>query len=127
MQVGSRIYFDKTTGNVILHVWERSGGVFETTVDSDFIRYTALAERVPETVGHIQLEYGQYAQDFAECNGFRVNPETLALEFSYPDPNLPEQPTVYQKSLTEQNEELRQQLAATNRDLQDIAEFVFSA
>jgi len=126
LQIGKKIYFEIGTGNVILITEECSGSVQETTVDEDFANYVVLAERVPETVGHIQLDYGQYAQDFAECNGYRVNPETLALEFSYPDPNTPEPQPVYRKSLTEENEELREQLAATNRDLQDIAEYVFS-
>ncbi|MEJ8548145.1 hypothetical protein [Brevibacillus borstelensis] len=126
-QIGSRVYFDKVTGDVLVKTAERSGVVHETTVDEDFTRYTALAERVRETVDYIQLEYGQYAQDFAECNGYRVNPETRTIEFSYPDPNAPEETPVYRKSLSEENEELREQLAATNRDLQDIAEHVFGA
>ncbi|MDO0823578.1 hypothetical protein [Desulfosporosinus nitroreducens] len=81
------------------------GGVRETTWEADFVSYVELAQRVPETVGVIQLEYGQYRQDFAECNGYRVNPDTLAVEFSYLDPNLPpeEQPeSVYQVPLSEE-------------------------
>ncbi len=107
MQIGRRIYYEKSTGNVIVDTGERSGYVVESTVEQDFATYAALAERVPETVGWIQLEYGQYAQDFAACNGFRVNPDTLELEFSYPDPNEPEAPPVYQKPLSVQIEELR--------------------
>jgi len=43
----------------------------------------------------LEPEYGQYAQDFAESNGYRVNPETKKLEFSYPDSEQPpEEPTV---------------------------------
>ncbi|EMT54701.1 hypothetical protein I532_03815 [Brevibacillus borstelensis AK1] len=125
--VGRRIYYEKSTGNVIIDTGERLGFVRETTVDEDFASYAALAERTRDTVDYIQLEYGQYAQDFAECNGYRVNPETRTLEFSYPDPNQPDEPPVYRKSLAEENAELREQLAATNRDLQDIAEHVFGA
>lgn len=109
-QIGRRIYFDKLTGNVILDTGERSGHVVETTIDQDFQTYTALTERVRETVGVIQLDYGQYAQDFAECNGYRVNVETGQLEFSYPNPNEPEAPPVYQKPLSEEVSELRQQV-----------------
>ncbi|WP_422388003.1 hypothetical protein [Brevibacillus borstelensis] len=127
MQIGRKIYYEKSTGNVIVNTGERSGAVRETTVDEDFASYAALAERVRDTVDYIQLEYGQYAQDFAECNGYRVNPETRTLEFSYPDPNQPEEPPVYRKSLAEENAALRHQLADTNRDLQVIAEYVFGA
>jgi hypothetical protein len=111
-QIGRRIYYDKTTGNVILDTGERIGTVIETTIDQDFETYQVLKERVRDTVGVIQLEYGQYAADFAQCNGYRVNPETLELEFSYHDPNATEpQESVYQKPLTEQLKETQQAVA----------------
>lgn len=108
MNIGRKIYFDKISGNVLVETGERSGDVRLTTVEEDFATYSELAKRIPETVGMIQLEYGQYAQDFAESNGYRVNPDTQELEFSYPDPNAPEAPPVFQKPLTEEIEELKQ-------------------
>lgn len=112
MQIGSKIYYDKATGNVLVNTGDRSGDVIETTQEQDFAAYKALSERKPETVGVIQLEYGQYAQNFAECNGYRVNLDTLKLEFSYPDPSdpTPEQP-VFQKPLSDEVVELRQAVA----------------
>ena len=111
-KIGRKIYYDKATGNVLVDTGEMMGAVVETTVDQDFETYQALKERVRDTVGVIQLEYGQYAQDFAQCNGYRVNPETLELEFSYPDPNVTEpQEPVYQKPLTEQLKETQQAVA----------------
>ncbi|MED4581891.1 hypothetical protein P9578_03760 [Brevibacillus choshinensis] len=107
MQIGRRIYYEKKTGNVFVDTGERSGSVRETTIEEDFTTYVPLAERVPETVGHIQLEYGQYAQDFAECNGVRVNPETLALEFSYPNPNEPKELPIFRKPLSVELEEAK--------------------
>lgn len=106
MQIGRKIYFDKITGNVIVDKGEMQSDVRETTQAEDFVSYVALAERVPETVGVVQLEYGQYDQDFAECNGYRVNITTKTLEFSYPDPSIPVEEPVYQKPLTEQILEL---------------------
>ncbi|MEF2968370.1 hypothetical protein V3851_23655 [Paenibacillus sp. M1] len=112
MEIGRRIYWDKATGNVILDTGERAGFVRESTQEEDYMTFQALAERMPETVGCLQLEYGQFASDFSECNGYRVNPETLELEFSYPNPNEsePEEPT-YQVSLSEQVNELKQAIA----------------
>jgi hypothetical protein len=111
-RIGRKIYYDKTTGNVILDTGERQGAVVETTIDQDFETYQVLKERVRDTVGVIQLEYGQYAADFAQCNGYRVNPETKTLEFSYPDPNATEpQEPVYQKPLSEQIEETKEAIA----------------
>lgn len=120
-KIGRKIYFDKSTGNVILDTGEMMGAVVETTVDQDFETYQALKERVRDTVGVIQLEFGQYAQDFAECNGYRVNPETLEIEFSYPDPNATEpQEPVYQKPLTEQVKELEKRQQIIQQALDDL-------
>ncbi|MBE2945899.1 hypothetical protein [Anoxybacillus flavithermus] len=110
-KIGRKIYYDKATGNVIVDTGEKMGAVIDTTIDQDFESYEELKQRVRETVGVIQLEYGQYAEDFAQCNGCRVNPETLELEFSYPDPNQPEAPQVFRKPLTEEVEETKQAIA----------------
>jgi len=110
LQIGRRIYYDIATGNVIVDTGERLGNVVETTVEQDFAAYAALAERVPETVGHIQLDYGQFSQDFAECDGYRINPETQDIEFAYPDPSDPEpEEPVYQEPLSEKVARLEQE------------------
>lgn len=108
--IGRKIYFDKLTGNVILDTGEKTGAVRQTTVDEDFQVYTDLQQRVKDTVGVIELEYGQYSQDFMQCSGYRVNITSNKLEFSYPDPNAPQQPQepTYQKPLSEQVKELQQ-------------------
>ncbi|MBE2934946.1 hypothetical protein HPJ99_06820 [Anoxybacillus flavithermus] len=120
-RIGRKIYYDKLTGNVLLDTGERVGFVLPTTIDQDFESYEELKQRVRETVGVIQLEYGQYAEDFAQCNGYRVNPETLELEFSYPDPNATEpQEPVYQKPLTEQVKELEKSQKIIQQALDDF-------
>lgn len=123
MKIGRRIYFDKATGNVILDTGERQGNVVPTTIEHDIATYKILSEINRETFDHIELEYGQYAQDFAECNGYRVNIEKLtelsedekykAIEFSYPDPDSSkdEQEIVYRKPLSEEIEDLKQSIA----------------
>ena len=105
MQIGRRIYFDAITGNVLVDTGERQGFVTPTTPEQDIATYTALTERNPDSFAYIDLEYGQYMQDFAACNGYRINPETQQIEFSYPDPNEPEpQEPVYRAPLSEQIE-----------------------
>lgn len=113
MKIGRKIYYDLATGNVIVDTGERSGSVVPTTVEQDFQSYAALAERVPETVGVLELEYGQYAQDFAACNGYRVDVSGAEPElvFSYPDPEDPDAPPVYQKPLSEEVAEVKQAIA----------------
>ncbi|GAA0389528.1 hypothetical protein [Paenibacillus motobuensis] len=119
-RVERKIYYDRVTGNVLVNTGEHFGYVRETTQEEDFATYRALAGRVPETIGCLQLDYGQYAQDFAECNGYRVNPETLKLEFSYSDPGKTE-PTepVYRKPLSVKVDELK---ASDIENKQAIAE-----
>jgi len=133
LQIGRKIYFDKTTGDRLVDTGERIGNVREMTQEEDFAAYVALSERVPETVGCLQLEYGQYAQDFAECNGYQVNPQTLQLEFSYPDPNIPTPEPVYRKPLSTEvdelkaeNEVLRQRVAQNQDDVLFILENMFN-
>lgn len=107
-QIGRKIYFDKETGNILVDLGEKQGFVIETTVEQDIQNYTVLSERNRDTFDYIELEYGQYSQDFMESNGYRINPETKELEFSYPDPNEEEpQEPVYQEPLSEEVKELK--------------------
>jgi len=128
MQIGRRIYYDLATGNIILDTGERSGDVVETTVEQDFAAYKSLAERVPETVGMLQLEYGQYAQDFATCSGYRVDVsgDEPKLVFSYPDPNDPEVEPVYQKPLSEQVSQLESDKLTLMESMAELYEMVLA-
>lgn len=119
MKIGRRIYYELETGNVIVDTGERSGSVVETTREQDFASFRALSERNPETVGMIQLEYGKYAEDFAQCNGYRIDPVTQQVLFSYPDPTEPEQPIVYRMPLTEAVERLEDESAMLSLELVD--------
>lgn len=101
MKIGRRIFFDIVTGTLIQDTGESNGGVLPTTIEEDIIRFSKLNDRVRSTFDVIELEYGQFAQDFAICNSYRVNPETKELEFSYPDPNEPEEPQSFQAPLSE--------------------------
>lgn len=111
MEIGRRIYYDVVTGEKLVDTGERSGDVFVTTVEHDIKVYKSLSERNRESFDYTELDYGQYAEDFASCNGYRVVPETKQLEFSYPDPNKPEpQQPVYERPLTEQVKSLEADL-----------------
>lgn len=84
MNIGMKIYYDKATGNVIHNTGEYVGrGYVETTEDQDFTSIKELAQRVRETVGVIKLQYGQYSREFAQCDSYRVDPETGTLVFTY--------------------------------------------
>jgi hypothetical protein len=113
VEIGRRIYYELATGNIIQNTGERSGSVVETTQEQDFAAYAALAERVPSTVGVLELAYAQNGQDFQTCTGYKVDitGATPTLVFSYPDPNVPPEPPVYQAPLSTQVTELKSQNA----------------
>jgi len=126
MNIGRKLYYNLSNGNIIQDVGQLSGDVFETSREEDFKLYKTLIDRVPETVGLLQLEFNQHIQNFAECNGYRVNPVTEELEFSYPDPNTePEDPTipVFQKPLTEQIATLEQRTEANEAAILALLDF----
>lgn len=64
MQIGRKIYYEKSTGNVLQDCGEREGSVVETTAEQDFESYIALSQRVPDTVGVVQLEFGKDREKF---------------------------------------------------------------
>lgn len=106
MKIGRRVYYDKTTGNVIVDKGEMEGSVVPTTIEQDIATFTVLSERSRDTFDYIELPFGEYAHDFAECKSYRVNIETKDLEFTYPDPNEPEAPPVFQNPLTKKVSDL---------------------
>ena len=115
-----RIYYDILSGNKLAEV-AFNGFFTPTSISDDIDSITLLSERNKETFDVIELGYGQYAQDFAESNGYRVNPETKTLEFSYPDPNESEPiEPVYIAPLSEQVEELKVRQDATENALLDM-------
>lgn len=127
--VGGRIYYDNSSGLVIFRIPDQSYDfdVIPQSVERDIESFKVLSERNRDTFDVIELEYGQYAQDFAESNGYRVNLETRQLEFSYPDPNQPEVEQPHQAPLSEQVQQLQQEntiLKAQNNALSERADFI---
>lgn len=126
MKIGRRIYYEIATGNVFLDTGEKEGSVRQTTVEQDIVAYSVLSERNLDSFDVLELTFGQYAQDFIECNGYRVNPETKQIEFTYSDTNNPEESTepVFQKPLSEEVQELKAAQAATDSTLLELMESI---
>jgi hypothetical protein len=103
MELGKRIYFDKLTCNVIAEKSEMQGDVIATTVTQDIATFKALSERNRTTFDVIELPYGTHKQDFSQCSGYRVNPSTRAIEFSYPNPNEPTGTTCFRETINRTN------------------------
>lgn len=101
MQIGRKIYFDISTGNVIVSIGELEGIQNESTVEQDIFAFPKLGERNRESFDFIKLSLGAYAQDFAEGRLIGVNLETKEPIFEYPDPEAPEVPIVPDKPFSE--------------------------
>jgi hypothetical protein len=120
-----RAYYDKLTGNGLIWYAFTNELYRIPTFAEDYQSFIDLSKRNADIIGWIDFENGEYHQDFLQSNAFRVNPETLELEFSYPDPNATEpQEPVYQKPLTEQIEELRQENITTLLALTEVYEMI---
>lgn len=123
MNIGKIIFYDSLTGEVILTTSEYSGSVVKKTIEQQIETYTELSERNRDTFDVLELEYGQYSPDFAECNSYRVNIVTKTLEFSYPNPNeIGEMEVVYRQPLTEKIAELE----AKTTDLESTMDFMLT-
>lgn len=116
-----RIFYDKTTGESIVQDGYSEGMVIPT-IEQVIATYTALSERNRDTFDVLELPFGAYSQDFAECNGYRVNVETKTLEFSYPDPNEPSVEQPYQAPLSEQVKKLELAQSVTDTTLLELME-----
>lgn len=66
MQIGSAIYYEKSTGNVILNTGDKQGDVVATTEDQDFAQYTALQPYQRSAVGVLQINFGDNVQNFEQ-------------------------------------------------------------
>lgn len=124
MQIGRKIYYDTNTGNIIVDTGEKIGSVTATTIEQDIDVYTDLSIRNRDTFDVLELPYGAYSQDFAECNGYRVNVETGKLEFSYPDPNDPGVEQSYQAPLSEQVATLEEKAELQEQAIVELTMYV---
>lgn len=92
--IGKRIYYLKVDGRVILDTGEAEGWVNLTTSEDDWRIYSELQKYNKTEVDFIELQFGEFKTEFAECTSYRVNVETKTLEFDYtPIPEPPEVPT----------------------------------
>lgn len=119
MPVGRKLYYELTTGDVILIVPEKHGqNAINTTKEQDFQMYDVLHGRNPMTIGVIQLEYGQYREEFQLASSVKVNSQTKDILFNYP--KYETSFTVRIEELQDQNIMLQSQLDALNIAMAEI-------
>lgn len=99
--IGKRIYYLKVDGRVILDTGEAEGWVNQTTTEQDWEIYSELSKYNKSEVDYIELQFGEFKTEFAECTSYRVNVDTKQLKFDYtpvPEPpEVPVKPTLHER------------------------------
>ncbi|AQU79707.1 hypothetical protein [Planococcus faecalis] len=93
MKIGRRIYYEISTGRILVDTGEREGNVVKTTVAQDIATYNELNKRVRSTFDYIELAFGAYAQDFRLAKSYTIIPSTKKLTFNYADQPAPVAPS----------------------------------
>lgn len=106
-----RIFFDKATGNKI-HMDGWVGSFVLPTVEQNIVSFSSLSERNRDTFDVLELEFGEYENDFREGQLVGVNLETREPIFEYPNPEEPSAPIITDKPLTTQISEIKKELAS---------------
>lgn len=116
-EIGTKIYYLESNGNIILQTGDCRGYVKETTVEEDFFNYAKLKEYNKEQVGVIQLKYGELDKLLKENKSnyytVDVSKEPHKLIFKWIDPETQE-PTEPPKTETEL---LKEELTDTKKEL----------
>lgn len=110
--LGKRIYFLKENGTVILEVGEMEGWVIEPEKDFDkaleeaYKYYAELSKYNKEVIDFIDLEYGEYKTEFAECTSYHVDVAKKEIVFEYGEkpnpPEIPQTPTLHERMETQE-------------------------
>lgn len=88
MEIGKRIFYDTTSGGIIVNTGERSGNVRETTPQDDIRVYKELADRVESTYSWMDFTYGAHKEEESLGGSIvRIDLETKKPVFKYPDPS----------------------------------------
>lgn len=82
-QIKSKIYYEISTGKVIIKTSECEGHVNATTKDQDIEFYLELKNYTAKEVDFIELEYGTSSNTFNNAKSYKVNLETRQLEVIY--------------------------------------------
>lgn len=74
-ELGSRIYYEKSTGNVIFTRGDMAGFVQESSIDEDFEMYNELQQYNKISVGVIELPYSELGRQLEKnkANTYKVD------------------------------------------------------
>lgn len=68
MKIGTKIYFEKNTGNIIMTVRDMIGNVVDTSLEADYNNYLELGRYNIEAIGLIKFDFGEFSKLMSENN-----------------------------------------------------------
>lgn len=117
-QIGSKIYYLISNGNVILESGDMIGCVVETSFDEDYNNYTDLSKYAKDSIGCLKLEYGELGKLLEEhkANSFKVDissqPHKLVFEWIDYDTGEPAKPPkTMEELIKEESDKVRLEYA----------------
>jgi hypothetical protein len=100
-KINSKIYYEKTNGNVLIITSECQGCVEPTTKEEDIEIYDQLKNKNIDDVDYIELEYGTLSKTFSNSKEYKINIDTKKLEITYYTQQ--EENEINRKNIEEQN------------------------
>lgn len=128
-QVGTKIYYLKNTGDILIETGDMQGFVNESTFDEDYENYIYLKKYDKDKIGCLKLEYGQLGQLLADnkANSYRVdvtsNPHKLAFKWiDYETGHPGEPPKNAEELIKEESDKVRLEYATAIAELTEKVE-----
>lgn len=117
-KIGTKIYYLKSNGNIIIESGDMMGCVVETSFDEDYNNYTDLSKYAKDSIGYLKLEYRELGKLLEEhkANSFKVdvssNPHKLVFEWIDYDTGKPgEPPKTMEELIKEEADKVRLEYA----------------
>nr|DAF47283.1 MAG TPA: hypothetical protein [Siphoviridae sp. ctb3910] len=117
-KIGTKIYYLKSNGNIIIESGDMMGCVVETSFDEDYNNYTDLSKYAKDSIGCIKLEYGELGKLLEEhkANSFKVDissqPHKLVFEWIDYDTGEPAKPPkTMEELIKEESDKVRLEYA----------------
>lgn len=117
-KIGTKIYYLKSNGNIIIESGDMMGCVVETSFDEDYNNYTDLSKYAKDSIGCLKLEYGELGKLLEEhkANSFKVDvssqPHKLVFEWiDYNTGEPAEPPKTMEELIKEEADKVRLEYA----------------
>lgn len=117
-KIGTKIYYLKSNGNIIIESGDMMGCVVETSFDEDYNNYTDLSKYAKDSIGCLKLEYGELGKllEDHKANSFKVDvssqPHKLVFEWIDYDTGEPAAPPkTMEELIKEESDKVRLEYA----------------